>query len=53
MLVGDPNQLPMVTQGVHPEGANVSGLAHLLGSETTLPPDRGLFLGTTRRLHPV
>ena len=52
VLVGDPNQLPMVTQGVHPEGANVSGLAHLLGSETTLAPDRGLFLGTTRRLHP-
>ena len=45
VLVGDPNQLPMVTQGVHPEGANVSGLAHLLGSETTLAPDRGLFLG--------
>lgn len=52
VLVGDPNQLPMVTQGVHPEGANVSGLAHLIGAETTLAPDRGLFLATTRRLHP-
>jgi predicted RecB family nuclease len=52
VLVGDPNQLPMVTQGVHPEGANVSGLAHLIGPEPTLAPDRGLFLGTTRRLHP-
>lgn len=52
VLVGDPNQLPMVTQGVHPEGANVSGLAHLLGDEVTISPDRGLFLGSTRRLHP-
>ena len=53
VLVGDPNQLPMVTQGVHPEGTNVSGLAHLLGADATLAPDRGLFLGTTRRLHPL
>jgi uncharacterized protein len=51
VLVGDPNQLPMVTQGVHPEGVSVSGLAHLLGTEATIAPDRGLFLGTTRRLH--
>jgi uncharacterized protein len=52
VLVGDPNQLPMVVQGVHPEGADRSGLAHVLGPDTTLAPDRGLFLGTTRRLHP-
>jgi uncharacterized protein len=52
VLVGDPNQLPMVTQGVHPEGANVSGLAHLLAGDATLSSERGLFLGTTRRLHP-
>ncbi len=52
VLVGDPNQLPMVTQGVHPDGVSVSGLAHLLGADATISPDRGLFLGTTRRLHP-
>jgi predicted RecB family nuclease len=52
VLVGDPNQLPMVTQGVHPDGVSVSALAHLLGDEATIAPDRGLFLGTTRRLHP-
>lgn len=52
VLVGDPNQLPMVTQGVHPDGANLSGLAHLLGPDVTIPPDRGLFLEATRRLHP-
>jgi uncharacterized protein len=42
----------MVTQGVHPDGVSVSGLAHLLGVDATISPDRGLFLGTTRRLHP-
>lgn len=52
VLAGDPNQLPMVTQGVHPEGANVSGLGHLLGGDATIGSDRGVFLGTTRRLHP-
>ena len=52
VLVGDPNQLPMVTQGVHPDGVNVSGLGHLLGNEATITPDRGLFLNETRRLHP-
>jgi len=53
VLVGDPTQLPMVTQGVHPDGAGLSGLAHLLGEDVTIRPDRGLFLSTTRRLHPA
>ena len=29
VLIGDPNQLPMVTQGVHPGGAVASSLEHL------------------------
>ncbi len=53
VLVGDPNQLPMVSQGVHPEGAGASALEHLVGSAITVPPDRGLFLDVTRRLHPA
>jgi uncharacterized protein len=52
VLVGDPNQLPMVTQGVHPPGAAASSLEHLVGGSVTVPPDRGLFLEATRRLHP-
>ncbi|MGH2473913.1 MAG: TM0106 family RecB-like putative nuclease, partial [Candidatus Limnocylindrales bacterium] len=52
VLVGDPNQLPMVSQGVHPEGAGASALEHLVGGSATVAPDRGLFLATTRRLHP-
>jgi hypothetical protein len=52
VLLGDPNQLPQVSQGSHPDGAEASGLEHHLGEARTVPPDRGLFLATTRRLHP-
>ena len=52
VLLGDPNQLPQVSQGTHPEGAEASALEHLLGGARTIAPDRGLFLETTYRLHP-
>jgi predicted RecB family nuclease len=52
VLLGDPNQLPQVSQGSHPDGAEASALEHLLGQARTVPQDRGLFLATTRRLHP-
>ncbi|MEX2284819.1 MAG: TM0106 family RecB-like putative nuclease [Gemmatimonadota bacterium] len=51
VLLGDPQQLDQPMQGVHPPGVNVSALDHLLG-ESTVPPDRGLFLDQTWRLHP-
>ena len=52
VLLGDPNQLPQVSQGSHPEGAERSVLQHLLGEDVTVPPDRGLFLAETWRLRP-
>ena len=52
VLIGDPNQLPMVTQGVHPGGAAASPLEHLVADAVTVPPDRGLFLPISRRMHP-
>ncbi len=52
VLLGDPNQLPQVTQGSHPEGSERSVLQHLLGDDVTVPPDRGLFLERTYRLRP-
>ena len=52
VLLGDPNQLPQVSQGSHPEGAERSVLQHLLGEDLTVPPDRGLFLAQTWRLRP-
>jgi predicted RecB family nuclease len=52
VLLGDPNQLGQVLQGAHPGGTAVSVLEHLLGDETTIPENRGLFLERTYRLHP-
>jgi predicted RecB family nuclease len=52
VLLGDPNQLPQVSQGSHPEGAERSVLQHLLGDDVTVPPERGLFLAETWRLRP-
>lgn len=52
VLVGDPQQLPMVIQGSHPEPANRSCLEWLLGGHATVPEDTGIFLSLTRRMHP-
>ncbi|HLV68681.1 MAG TPA: TM0106 family RecB-like putative nuclease [Polyangiaceae bacterium] len=52
VLFGDPAQLDQPQKGVHPEGADRSALEHLLGDALTLPPERGVFLAETRRLHP-
>jgi uncharacterized protein len=53
VLLGDPQQLEQPQRGSHPDGTDVSALEHLLGEHLTLPPDRGVFLGTTWRLHPA
>jgi len=52
VLLGDPRQLDQVTQGDHPEGSSDSALGHLLGEAKTIPPERGLFLDHTWRMHP-
>jgi superfamily I DNA and/or RNA helicase len=52
VLVGDPRQLPQVIQGSHPPPADLSCLDWMLGNNTIVPPDRGIFLSTTRRMHP-
>ena len=53
VLLGDPQQLDQPTQGVHPGGAGVSALGHYLGDHETVPPERGLFLEQTWRMHPT
>ena len=53
VLVGDPRQLPQVIQGAHPAPANLSCLEWMLGEQATVPPDRGIFLAETRRMHPA
>ncbi len=52
VLLGDPLQLAQVSQGVHPDGAGASVLEHLLGEHGTIPPELGIFLDRTRRMHP-
>ncbi len=52
VLLGDPQQLDQPLQGSHPPGAEQSALAHVLGGQATIAPERGLFLETTWRLHP-
>jgi uncharacterized protein len=53
VLLGDPQQLDQPLRGTHPPGAERSALAHVLGDAATIPPDRGLFLERTWRLHPA
>jgi len=53
VLLGDPQQLSQPSQANHPDGAGVSALDHLLDGATTIPPDRGVFLDRTWRMHPA
>ncbi len=52
VLVGDQMQLAQPIQGVHPGSSGLSALEHLLGDFPTVPAERGIFLATTRRMHP-
>jgi uncharacterized protein len=52
VLIGDPRQLEQPMQGSHPDGTDVSALDHILAGAQTIPPDKGLFLEETWRLHP-
>ncbi|PSL16048.1 TM0106 family RecB-like putative nuclease [Shimia abyssi] len=53
VLVGDPRQLPQVIQGSHPHPANLSCLDWIMGDDVVVPAGRGLYLDTTRRMHPA
>jgi uncharacterized protein len=52
VLLGDPQQLPHVTQNTHPDSSGCSVLQHLLGDAATIAEDRGLFLAQSWRMHP-
>jgi len=57
VLIGDPQQLPRPGDASHPQGAELSGLEHILtdsdlGKLKTIPASLGLFIEHTRRLHP-
>lgn len=52
LLLGDPQQLPQVSQGTHPEPVDGSALAWLVDGHHTLPAERGYFLHCSYRMHP-
>src|SRR5437588_158029 len=52
VLVGDKMQLAQPIQGVHPGRSGLSALEFLLADHATVPPERGIFLDVTRRMHP-
>ncbi len=53
LLLGDPQQLPQVSQGTHPEPVDGSALGWLLGDAPVMPAPLGYFLETTWRMHPA
>ncbi|MBM6402667.1 TM0106 family RecB-like putative nuclease [Phycicoccus sp. CSK15P-2] len=53
LLLGDPQQLPGVTTGVHAEPVDRAALVWLADDAPVLPPALGYFLATTWRMHPA
>lgn len=52
VLLGDQMQLGQPIQGVHPGQSGESTLDYLLEGTATIPPERGVFLLKTWRMHP-
>ena len=50
LLLGDPQQLPQVSQGIHPAPVDGSALGHVIGELAVLPDDFGYFLKESRRM---
>jgi predicted RecB family nuclease len=51
LLLGDPQQLPQVTQGTHPEPVDGSALGWLAGGEEVMPSKFGYFLPNSWRMN--
>ncbi len=52
LLLGDPQQLPQVSQGTHPEPVDTSALGWIIDGAEVVPAAFGYFLARTRRMHP-
>ncbi len=52
LLLGDPQQLPQVSQGTHPEPVDTSALGWVMDGAAVVEADRGYFLAQTRRMRP-
>jgi len=53
LLLGDPQQLPQVSQGTHPEPVDTSALGWVMADAAVLDPAYGYFLDRTWRMHPA
>ncbi|CAN5410627.1 TM0106 family RecB-like putative nuclease [soil metagenome] len=53
LLLGDPQQLPQVSQGTHPEPVDESARGWLVDGQHTLSDERGSFLAKSWRMHPL
>ncbi|MDQ0647150.1 putative RecB family nuclease [Microbacterium natoriense] len=52
LLLGDPQQLPQVSQGAHPEPVNTSALGWVMDGDEVVRPEYGYFLARSWRMHP-
>ncbi|WP_083991078.1 TM0106 family RecB-like putative nuclease [Microbacterium sediminis] len=52
LLLGDPQQLPQVSQGTHPEPVDTSALGWVMAGEQVIPATHGYFLARSWRMHP-
>jgi predicted RecB family nuclease len=52
VLLGDQMQLGQPIKGAHPGESGLSSLEYLLQGKATIAAERGIFLGTTWRMHP-
>lgn len=53
VMIGDQMQLEQPMQGSHPESVGESCLQYLLEGHATIPPELGIFLDTSFRMHPA
>lgn len=52
VLVGDQMQLPQPVQGVHPGETGLSSMDYAMRGHATVPPERGILLNVSWRMHP-
>ena len=51
LLLGDPQQLPQVSQGTHPAPVDQSALGYIADGRAVLPAEFGYFLAESWRMH--
>ncbi|MBT2484878.1 MULTISPECIES: bifunctional RecB family nuclease/DEAD/DEAH box helicase [unclassified Microbacterium] len=52
LLLGDPQQLPQVSQGAHPEPVDTSALGWVMDGDPVIRPEYGYFLARSWRMNP-